>query len=101
MPLYHRDFNAHVKTSQKQIGFENVLTNFTFASFQGFSKDIKLPRPAYMGYIKEYEGATLMGCELDPRIQYTDFSQVSRQIFATDNVDLKIFLFRGNLFEKF
>ncbi len=32
-----------------------------------------------MGYIKDYEGATLMGCELNPRIQYTDFSQVVRK----------------------
>ena len=29
-------------------------------SFQGFSRDIKLSRQAYLGYIKDYEGATLM-----------------------------------------
>ncbi|GFO12454.1 histone acetyltransferase [Plakobranchus ocellatus] len=46
---------------------------------QGFSKDIKLPRSQYLGYIKEYEGATLMGCELCPRINYTDFSRVIRK----------------------
>ena len=28
--------------------------------FQGFSKAIKLPKSDYTGYIKEYEGATLM-----------------------------------------
>ncbi|KAG4077791.1 hypothetical protein HA402_011220 [Bradysia odoriphaga] len=27
---------------------------------QGFSDDIKVARPVYAGYIKEYEGATLM-----------------------------------------
>ena len=27
---------------------------------QGFSKDIKLPRVKFVGYIKNYEGATLM-----------------------------------------
>ena len=27
---------------------------------QGFSTSIKLPRTAYLGYIKEYEGAKLM-----------------------------------------
>ena len=31
---------------------------------QGFSKDIKLPRSAYLGYIKDYEGATLMEVSL-------------------------------------
>jgi histone acetyltransferase len=30
---------------------------------QGFSKDLKLPKSVYAGYIKDYEGATLMvGC---------------------------------------
>ncbi|XP_005096521.2 histone acetyltransferase KAT2A isoform X2 [Aplysia californica] len=46
---------------------------------QGFSKDIKLPRSQYLGYIKDYEGATLMGCDLCPRINYTDFSRVIRK----------------------
>ena len=47
--------------------------------FQGFSKDIKLAKAAYLGYIKDYEGATLMGCELNPRIKYTDFSHIIRK----------------------
>lgn len=50
--------------------------HFIASNTQGFSKDIKLPRDVHQGYIKEYEGATLMGCELDTRIQYTEFSQV-------------------------
>ena len=36
------------------------------ALVQGFSNSIKLPKSAYLGYIKDYEGATLMGCELHP-----------------------------------
>lgn len=46
---------------------------------QGFSKEIKLLKTAYLGYIKEYEGATLMGCELNRRIQYTEFSRMIRK----------------------
>ena len=46
---------------------------------QGFSKDIKLPKAIYQGYIKDYEGATLMGCELNPKIVYTEFSAVVRK----------------------
>lgn len=46
---------------------------------QGFSKDIKLARGVYQGYIKDYEGATLMHCELDPRIVYTEFIAVVRK----------------------
>lgn len=46
---------------------------------QGFSKDIKIARPIYAGFIKEYEGATLMHCELHPSIVYTQFSAVIRK----------------------
>ena len=46
---------------------------------QGFSKDIKLTKSVYQGYIKDYEGATLMGCELNPKIVYTEFSAVVRK----------------------
>lgn len=46
---------------------------------QGFSKELKLPRHCYQGYIKDYEGATLMHCELDPRIVYTEFTSVVRK----------------------
>ena len=33
---------------------------FTFFFFQGFSKDIRMQKSSYIGYIKDYEGATLM-----------------------------------------
>lgn len=33
----------------------------------------------YQGYIKDYEGATLMHCELNPRIVYTQFTGVIRK----------------------
>lgn len=46
---------------------------------QGFSKEIKIPKTKYVGYIKDYEGATLMGCELNPRIPYTEFSVIIKK----------------------
>ncbi|XP_030766635.1 histone acetyltransferase KAT2A [Sitophilus oryzae] len=46
---------------------------------QGFSKDIKLSKTIYQGYIKEYEGATLMHCELNPKIIYTQATSVIRR----------------------
>ncbi|XP_041970116.1 histone acetyltransferase KAT2A [Aricia agestis] len=65
----------------------NILHFLTFADEfaigyfkkQGFSKDIALPRAMYGGYIKDYEGATLMHCELNPRIVYTHFTAVIRR----------------------
>lgn len=46
---------------------------------QGFSTQINLAKTSYHGYIKEYEGATLMGCELNPRIQYIEFSHTLKK----------------------
>ncbi|XP_041121418.1 histone acetyltransferase KAT2A-like isoform X2 [Polyodon spathula] len=46
---------------------------------QGFSKDIKVPKSRYLGYIKDYEGATLMECELNPRIPYTELSHIIKK----------------------
>ncbi|XP_051570612.1 histone acetyltransferase KAT2A-like isoform X2 [Myxocyprinus asiaticus] len=46
---------------------------------QGFSKDIKVPKARYLGYIKDYEGATLMECELNPRIPYTELSHIIKR----------------------
>uniref|UniRef100_H3ARR3 Lysine acetyltransferase 2A n=1 Tax=Latimeria chalumnae TaxID=7897 RepID=H3ARR3_LATCH len=52
---------------------------FLFSCFQGFSKDIKVPKSRYLGYIKDYEGATLMECELNPRIPYTELSHIIKK----------------------
>ncbi|NXF34451.1 KAT2A acetyltransferase, partial [Nyctibius bracteatus] len=46
---------------------------------RGFSKDIKVPKSRYLGYIKDYEGATLMECELNPRIPYTELSHIIKK----------------------
>lgn len=45
---------------------------------QGFTKDISLEKEAYLGYIKDYEGATLMGCDLNSSIIYVQFTSVVR-----------------------
>lgn len=39
---------------------------------QGFTKDVTLPRSYWAGYIKDYEGATIMQCTMLPRIQYLE-----------------------------
>ncbi|MBZ3879354.1 Histone acetyltransferase KAT2B [Sciurus carolinensis] len=46
---------------------------------QGFSKESKIPKTKYVGYTKDYEGSTLMGCELNPRIPYTEFSAIIKK----------------------
>lgn len=37
---------------------------------QGFSEKIAIEKKKYHGFIKDYEGATLMGCQLHPRLIY-------------------------------
>ena len=71
--VLNSDQNNHI--SHWRRGSQNVII---VQIFQGFSKEIKLPKTAYLGYIKDYEGATLMGCELNPRICYTEFSKTIR-----------------------
>ena len=74
----------HLKDYHIKHGIHHFLTyadEFAVGYFkkQGFSQDIKLPRTSYAGYIKEYEGATLMGCQLNRKITYTKFSTAIRQ----------------------
>jgi len=74
----------HLKDYHIRNGVLNLLTladNLAIGYFkkQGYSANIKLTRPVYQGYIKDYEGATLMGCELNSKIVYVEFTAVVRK----------------------
>uniref|UniRef100_UPI00358F1C47 histone acetyltransferase KAT2B isoform X2 n=1 Tax=Myxine glutinosa TaxID=7769 RepID=UPI00358F1C47 len=83
-----KGYGTHLMNHLKEYHIKHSILHFlTFADEyaigyfkkQGFSKDIKLPKNKYIGYIKDYEGATLMGCELNPRIPYTEFSVIIKK----------------------
>jgi len=83
-----KGYGTHLMNHLKDYHIRNGVFHFlTFADEfaigyfkkQGFSKEIKLAKSVYQGYIKDYEGATLMGCELNPKIVYTEFSAVVRK----------------------
>merc|ERR1719414_2802442 len=83
-----KGYGTHLMNHLKDYHIRNGVFHFlTFADEhaigyfkkQGFSKDIKLSKSVYQGYIKDYEGATLMGCELNPKIVYTEFTAVVRK----------------------
>ncbi|XP_069959700.1 histone acetyltransferase KAT2A isoform X1 [Cherax quadricarinatus] len=83
-----KGYGTHMMNHLKDYHVKNNVLHFlTFADEfaigyfkkQGFSKDIQLSRSVYQGYIKDYEGATLMGCELNPNIVYTEFTAVIRR----------------------
>ncbi|XP_069769371.1 histone acetyltransferase KAT2B-like isoform X2 [Narcine bancroftii] len=83
-----KGYGTHLMNHLKEYHIKHNILNFlTYADEyaigyfkkQGFSKDIKVPKMKYVGYIKDYEGATLMGCELNPRIPYTEFSVIIKK----------------------
>ncbi|XP_027892336.1 histone acetyltransferase KAT2B isoform X3 [Xiphophorus couchianus] len=83
-----KGYGTHLMNHLKEYHIKHKILNFlTYADEyaigyfkkQGFSKDIKVPKAKYVGYIKDYEGATLMGCELNPSIPYTEFSVIIKK----------------------
>ncbi|KAL0112065.1 hypothetical protein PUN28_013352 [Cardiocondyla obscurior] len=83
-----KGYGTHLMNMLKDYHIKNNILHFlTFADDfaigyfkkQGFSKDIKLPKSVHQGYIKYYVGATLMHCELNPKIVYTEFTAVIRK----------------------
>jgi len=74
----------HLKDYHTRNGVLNFLTyadEYAIGYFkkQGFSKSIGLNKTDYTGYIKEYEGATLMHCHLNVQIPYREFSLVIKK----------------------
>ncbi|XP_031487712.1 histone acetyltransferase GCN5 [Nymphaea colorata] len=46
---------------------------------QGFTKEIGLDKDKWQGYIKDYDGGSLMECKIDPKLPYTDLSAMIRR----------------------
>ncbi|CAL5229703.1 g13075 [Coccomyxa viridis] len=52
---------------------------------QGFTKEITLDRDRWVGWIKDYDGGTLMECVINSKLPYTDFpGLVEKQREALD-----------------
>lgn len=65
----------HLKEFVKQEGITHFLTyadNYAIGYFkkQGFAKVVSMPRPNWFGYIKDYDGGTLMECTIHYQINY-------------------------------
>lgn len=75
-------FKAHIKkTYPGMMHFLTYADNFAVGYFrkQGFSKDITLDRAIWAGYIKDYEGGTIMQCTMLPRVDYLTTRDVVAQ----------------------
>ncbi|BBN19950.1 histone acetyltransferase [Marchantia polymorpha subsp. ruderalis] len=46
---------------------------------QGFTKEIEMEKERWHGYIKDYDGGTLMECKIDPKFPYTDLPAMIRR----------------------
>ncbi|KAJ2783618.1 histone acetyltransferase [Coemansia javaensis] len=46
---------------------------------KGFTNEITLDKRLWMGYIKDYEGGTLMQCSMVPRVEYTKVKEILAQ----------------------
>ncbi|KAG8533790.1 histone acetyltransferase [Bacidia gigantensis] len=68
----------YVKATSPIQHFLTYADNYAIGYFkkQGFTKEITLERPRWMGYIKDYEGGTIMQCTMVPRIRYLEVGRM-------------------------
>ncbi|EQL03513.1 histone acetyltransferase GCN5 [Ophiocordyceps sinensis CO18] len=68
----------YVKASSDVMHFLTYADNYAIGYFkkQGFTKEITLDRKVWMGYIKDYEGGTIMQCSMLPRIRYLEMGRM-------------------------
>jgi histone acetyltransferase len=66
-------FKAHIRKNYPDMWhFLTYADNYAIGYFekQGFSKEIALDRSIWAGYIKDYEGGTIMQCTMLPKVDY-------------------------------
>lgn len=68
----------YVKATSPVMHFLTYADNYATGYFQkqGFTKEITLEKSIWMGYIKDYEGGTLMQCSLVPRLRYLEVGRM-------------------------
>ncbi|KAJ7594315.1 Bromodomain-containing protein [Mycena floridula] len=75
-------FKAHIrKTYPDMMYFLTYADNYAVGYFekQGFSKEITLERSIWAGYIKDYEGGTIMQCTMLRKVDYLDKASIIAQ----------------------
>jgi histone acetyltransferase len=85
----------HLKHYCQRVNIFRFLTyadNYAIGYFkkQGFAKEITLEEDKFRGYIKDYDGGTLMECVLRPGIDYLEVpAMIKRQkFFVTEKMKL-------------
>lgn len=64
----------YVKATSPVMHLLTYADNYAIGYFkkQGFTKEITFDRARWMGYIKDYEGGTIMQCSMVPKIRYLE-----------------------------
>ncbi|KAJ5899003.1 hypothetical protein N7495_003747 [Penicillium taxi] len=68
----------YVKSTSPIMHFLTYADNYAIGYFkkQGFTKEITLDKTIWMGYIKDYEGGTIMQCTMIPKIRYLEVGRM-------------------------
>lgn len=74
----------HLKEHVKQEDIEYFLTyadNYAIGYFkkQGFTKQVSMVRDRWYGYIKDYDGGTLMECKINMKVDYLHIGDMIAQ----------------------
>ncbi|KAK1945798.1 Histone acetyltransferase GCN5 [Phytophthora citrophthora] len=82
----------HLKEYVKTKNITHFLTyadNYAIGYFkkQGFTKSVSMARPNWYGYIKDYDGGTLMECTIHTQINYL---RITSMIHRQRKVDFRI-----------
>ncbi|KAJ3869781.1 hypothetical protein EV359DRAFT_69683 [Lentinula novae-zelandiae] len=75
-------YKMHIrKTYPRMNYFLTYADNYAVGYFekQGFSKEITLDRSVWAGYIKDYEGGTIMQCTMLDKVDYLDKANILAQ----------------------
>jgi histone acetyltransferase len=75
-------FKSHVRMIYPAMKhFLTYADNYAVGYFekQGFSKEISLDRSIWAGYIKDYEGGTIMQCTMLDKVDYLDKANIIAQ----------------------
>ncbi|KKZ63889.1 histone acetyltransferase [[Emmonsia] crescens] len=82
----------YVKATSPVMHFLTYADNYATGYFQkqGFTKDISLDRSIWMGYIKDYEGGTLMQCSMVPRMRYLELGRMLLKQKATVQAKMRL-----------
>ncbi|KKY32111.1 putative histone acetyltransferase gcn5 [Diaporthe ampelina] len=68
----------YVKATSPVMHFLTYADNYAIGYFkkQGFTKEITLDKSVWMGYIKDYEGGTIMQCTMLERVRYLEVGRM-------------------------